>query len=123
MTNTADVENNPSMLNEAPIVPKNVILYRFKRFFFPLFIGLLTGLITLETRYPALGFFAFIICGLSLDWWYFQYKKYTDSEQVGEELYQSIGITGQQLDQINQYMVKTRKISLALSLSITAREV
>jgi hypothetical protein len=121
MTDTADVENNSSMLNEAPVIPKRITLYRFKRFFIPIFIGFLTTFVTFETGYcPTLGFFAFIASGLSLDWWYFQYKKYKDSEQVSEELCQFIGITRNQIDELNQYMVTARKASLTASISITA---
>jgi|GEM_PF-2762919 len=117
---TDDTKNNASTLNEVPVVLGNVILYRNKRFFIPLFIGFLTAIITLETGYPALGFFAFILSGLFLDWWYFQYKKYKDSEQVSEELCQSISITKNQIDGLNHYMVTARKASLAASISITA---
>lgn len=120
MTDTTNVGNTPLNLKETHIIPKKVTLYRFKRFFFPIFIGFLTGIITLETKYPALGFFAFIFSGLSLDWWYFKYKKYKDSEQVSEEFCQSIGITGTQIDELNRYMVTARKASLAACISITA---
>lgn len=120
MSDITEVEKDSSNLKKTVITPGKVISYRSNRFFLPLLIGLLTGLFTLETRYPAWGFFAFIISGLVLDWWYFQYKKHKDSEQVSEELCQVIGITRNQIDETNHYIVTARKASLAASISVTA---
>lgn len=98
---------------------KPINLYRDKRTFIPVFLMIPSLVVGLETGYPALPFCTYVLFGMSLDWWYFTHKKHKDSDLVREDQLQEAGQTPKQVDDLNAYLVWTRKVAFLASIILT----
>lgn len=99
------------------ILPKRrVQFYRDKRCFRSLLVAFCVLVLTAHTF---MTFVSYVLSGLFLDWLFFTYDGCKDSEQAPESYFLSRGITPQQMDEFNEFMIKVRRASFAASISVT----
>lgn len=96
---------------------KRVKFYRHRRIVHPLLISLVAFVIEPN---PFVMFLAYVISGLLWDWVVFSYDGCKDSELLPESAFEEIGITGQQLDELNSFQVDVRRGAFAASISASA---
>ena len=96
---------------------KRVKFYRHRRIVHPLLISLVAFVIEPN---PFVMFMAYVISGLLWDWVVFSYDGCKDSELLPESAFEEIGITGQQLDELNSFQVDVRRASFAASVAASA---
>lgn len=96
---------------------KRVKFYRHRRIVHPLLISLIAFVIEPN---PFVMFMAYVVSGLLWDWVVFSYDGCKDSELLPESAFEEIGITGQQLDELNSFQVDVRRGAFAASVAASA---
>lgn len=114
MTETTDTPT-PERMQELP--KKQPKFYRHRRIVHPL---LMSAAAFVLTAHPFIAFLAYVISGLIWDWFVFTHYKCKDSELLPEFCFEEIGITGKQLDELNDFMVNVRRGALAASVFTSA---
>jgi hypothetical protein len=104
--------------HQTPTMPqKRVKFYRHRRIVHPLLISLVA--FAVEPN-PFVMFMAYVVSGLLWDWVVFSYDGCKDSELLPEPAFEAIGITGQQLDDLNSFQVDVRRGAFAASVAASA---
>lgn len=117
MTQTIDTENNYPTESNHSVSQREVSTYKQKRIFWP-FIG--GACVLLLTAHPFIAFVAYIIFGLIYDCLVFKVDGCRDSEVIPSQQLSKEQITGDQYDNLNNFLIKIRQVAFALSVAAAA---
>lgn len=112
-----EIIDTPAPDRMQELLKKQPKFYRHRRIIHPLLISV--GALVLKAH-PFVVFLAYVISGLIWDWVVFTYDECKDSELLPEFCFEKIGVTGQQVDELNSFMVDVRRGAFAAGVATSA---